>query len=385
MNRLPPHCQRIFRNEIVLLTLLILFFLPQGLLAVVRPTFPVTNNGKKWRIGYYEGGSYINYPANLKALAEGLVQLGWLKKSILTPIASSEDSKEIWAHLANTPGPYLDFNETAFWSANWDNGLRDKQRARIIDLLQKRQIDFMIAMGTWAGQDLANSFHKVPVMVVSSSNPVLTRIVKSPFDSGLDHVHARCDPKRYKRQMRLFYSIFGFKRLGLVYENSLEGRSYAALEDVVAVARENGFKVLTCEAPFSRVPQGESTQGIIKCHQELSSKIDAFFVTIHRGIDLARMDAILAPLIEKKVPTWSQRGPQEVERGVLMSIARREFKAVGRFHAEVMAKILNGARPRDLNQIFQDPKAIAINLKTADAIGFDPPKGLMKVVDEIYR
>ena len=26
---------------------------------------PVTNDGKKWRVGYYEGGAYINYQMQL--------------------------------------------------------------------------------------------------------------------------------------------------------------------------------------------------------------------------------------------------------------------------------------------------------------------------------
>lgn len=41
--------------------------------------------------------------------------------------------------------------------------------------------------------------------------------------------------------------------------------------------------------------------------------------------------------------------------------------------------------PGDLNQIFEDPRKIAINLKTAKAIEFKPPKGLMEVADEIYK
>jgi ABC-type uncharacterized transport system substrate-binding protein len=97
------------------------------------------------------------------------------------------------------------------------------------------------------------------------------------------------------------------------------------------------------------------------------------------------MDELLAPLIAAKIPVWSQRGPQEVKHGALLSIARGNFKAIGRFHAQVMAKVFNGAKPRSLNQIFEDPKTIAINLETAAKIGFTPPKGLMRVVDQIFQ
>lgn len=50
-----------------------------------------------------------------------------------------------------------------------------------------------------------------------------------------------------------------------------------------------------------------------------------------------------------------------------------------------MAKIFNGARPGKLSQIFEDPKRIAINMKTAQAIGFKIPRGLIQVADEVYK
>ena len=36
-------------------------------------------------------------------------------------------------------------------------------------------------------------------------------IIRSVEDSGLDHVHARVDPWRYERQVRVFHNIIGFK------------------------------------------------------------------------------------------------------------------------------------------------------------------------------
>lgn len=353
--------------------------------SVNHPITPTTHNGRKWRIGYYQGGSYVNYPANLKAIVQGLVRLGWMDKAAVAGVASSTDARQVWMALSKVKSKYLRFVPEAFSSADWDNERRVQNRAMVIQQLKKREFDFMIAMGTWAGQDLANNLHSVPVMVVSCSDPVRSGIVQSAFDSGLRHVHARCAPNRYKWQVRLFHDIVGFKRLGIVYEDSVAGKSYAALADIEKVAARRDFQMVTCEAAWSGVPQQVRTQQIIECHQKLAPQIDALFMTVHGGVDLDRMDEILAPLTQYRIPTWSQRGPQEVRHGVLMSIARGDFKAVGIYHATIMAKIFNGAAPQDLNQIFEDPKKIAINLKTAKTIGFDLPGGLTKVADEIYQ
>ncbi len=345
---------------------------------------PSTNKGKKWRIGYYEGGPYINYPANLKAIADGLVELGWIQKYNAPEMGASVDSKAVWKVLSTVESRYIQFVPDAYWSAGWDDLLRIENRTAAVFKLQSKSIDFIIAMGTWAGQDLANNLHSVPTMVVSASDPVRSGVIKSATDSGFDHVHAKCDPNRYIRQLRVFHNIFGFKRLGLVYENTTEGRSYAAIADLEKVAAEKNFTLIKCEAPFSGVGDRESLANLIHCHKKLAPQIDALFLTVHRGVDLKHMDEILTPLLDHKIPTWSQRGPVEVRHGVLLSISRAGFRAVGRYHADIMVRILNGAHPGALDQIFEDPKRIAINLNTASMIDFEPPRGLMKVADERY-
>ncbi len=97
----------------------------------------------------------------------------------------------------------------------------------------KKDIDLLLAFGTWAGQDFANHQHVTPTMVISASNAVKAGVIKSVEDSGYDHVHAWIDPKKSERQVRLFHDIIKFKRLGLAYEDDLDGRSYAAVDDVL--------------------------------------------------------------------------------------------------------------------------------------------------------
>ena len=68
-----------------------------------------------------------------------------------------------------------------------------------------------------------------------------------------------------------------------------------------------------------------------------------------------------------------------------MSMAMSRFQDIGMFYAKTIASILNGARPRDLNQRFEQPARIAINLNTAIEIGYDPSIDILAVADEIYE
>ena len=107
-------------------------------------------------------------------------------------------------------------------------------------------MDLVIAMGTWAGKDMANNNHKTPTMVLSTSDPIGSGIIKSIEDSGYDHVHARVDPTRYERQVRIFHDLIGFQKLGIAYEDSVYGRTYAAIDPIEKVAKERGFDIVRC-------------------------------------------------------------------------------------------------------------------------------------------
>ncbi|MBU1000940.1 MAG: ABC transporter substrate-binding protein [Proteobacteria bacterium] len=351
------------------------------------PNTPTLHNGKKWRVGYLEGGPFRNYPLVLKSTISGLMSMGWVEPQDFPTIDDPEDTIQLWKWLSkNVHSNYIEFVEDGHWTSNWDQGqYKSVGDAVIKRLAQGKDLDLMIAMGTKAGQMLANDQHKVATIVLSSTDPLSAGIVKSVEDSGYDHVHARLDPERHKRQIRLFHDMFSFKRLGISYENTLEGRSYAAVEDVEAVAAERGFEVIPCFSPNDVQENSIAYKGLARCMEMMAPRVDAVYLTIHTGMDIVNLPNVMGPLDKYKVPTFSQGSSEEVEHGVLLSISQAGFKHVGRFHAMTMAKIFNGAKPRSLDQVFEDPMRIAINLAEAQAIGYDPPIDILTAADAIYQ
>jgi ABC-type uncharacterized transport system substrate-binding protein len=90
-------------------------------------------------------------------------------------------------------------------------------------------------------------------------------------------------------------------------------------------------------------------------------------------------------LRQARVPSFSMLGSEEVKHGLLLSLAQADYSYVGLFYAETMARIFNGAKPRDLSQVWIDPAKIALNLETARVIGFDPPVDILLAADEVYE
>lgn len=347
---------------------------------------PITNKGEKWRIGYYEGGAYINYQQQLTETVKGLMQLGWLENAEL-PEQSGESTDVLWEWLSTkAKSDYIEFVADAHYSAFWEKTKRVVVEDKIVFRLNNdKDIDLMIGMGTWAGKGLANYRHRTNTLVFSTSNPISSGIIKSVEDSGFEHVHVRVDPKRNERQLMVFHEMIGFQKLGVVYEDSLAGRSYAAIETIESLAETHDFKIVRCHTKSDISDKELAEEGVIKCFKELAKKADAIYVTQQGGVNSRSIPRLVEITNNHKIPTFSQSGAREVSYGVLASLSRAGYKYVGRFHAETIAKVLNGARPNQLNQLYEEPPKIALNLKTAEIIGFDPPIVLMGATDEFFE
>ena len=348
-------------------------------------TSPSTNSGKRWRVAYYEGGAHGNYTEYLRAVVGGLMKLGWMEPRDI-PETPDNSARALWAWLSGLDGKYLEFKQDAFYSAGWDQGVRDRQRQEFLGRLNTvKDIDLVLALGTWAGKDLAVNDHEIPTIVMSTSEPVRSGIIEGIHDSGRDHVHARVDPKRYERQVRVFHEVIEFGRLGVAYEDSPDGRSYAAMDTVEKVARERGFELVRCYTQSDVADQEAANRSVVECFEQLVKETDAIYVSNQGGVNQETIPNLVDIANRHRVPTFSQAGSQEVRHGFLMSISRPSYKPVGRFLAATVAKVLNGAQPRELNQLFEESPSIAINLKTAEVIGLYLYADVLAAADEIYR
>ncbi len=354
----------------------------------VFPTTPKAKpDGKRWRIGYVDGGEYADYPLTLAEIVKGLQRLGWLTTT--SPIPDHLSSRDLWTWLSkNAESDTLEFVQDAWWQpGNFDAGKRESVRTAIADRIRQRgDVDLMIAMGTWAGQDMRAIGPPVPTIVGSTSDPLASGIVDSAQDSGRDNLHARIEPDRYQRQVRLFREIVPFKKLGIVYEDSEAGRTYAAVDAVEQVGKELGFTVQHCHAQSSSVSTETAIANALQCYRDLAQqRVDAVYVTTHRGVTLDSISDIAKILRQAKIPSFSMAGSRDVERGILLSLAQADLSYVGLFYAETIARIFNGAKARQLSQLWVDPPKIALNLATARIIGFDPPVDILLAADEVYE
>jgi ABC-type uncharacterized transport system substrate-binding protein len=337
-----------------------------------------------WRIAYVEAGSYRDYHLNLLALASGLEKLGLIENG--RPSASEiTDTASLWRWLAqNAGGNRLVFHPDHYYSADWDDAKYPGMKSQVLSGASTGEIDLILAFGTIAGKLLATNEHQTPVLSITATDPVAAGISKTVESSGLDHVHVQVVTGQIERQLSMFHNIFGFKTLGVPYDLTSEGQSTMGVPTIERLAKELGFEIVSCQTKLEISDSEEANRNLVDCLRRLSRESEAVYLTVSNGVIESRMPEILAPLIENRVPSFSQKGPSETKLGVLMSLAEDDFMSSGQFEAEVIREVLAGRPPGSLNQVYVAPLTMALNIKMAMDIGWNPPFKILAAIDELY-
>lgn len=333
------------------------------------------------RIAYIEGGPYWEYRDSLEALLQSLFQLKLLSAA---PPGNLESSWDLWQWAAALDNPRLHFSAEHYYSSRWNNQNRLQTQALVYDAIDAGEVDMVLAMGTWAGLDLSQKDPGVPVLVMAVSDAITAGLFREGVPGDPPWLHVRIDPARYDRQVRIFYETMGFERLGVVFKDTAAGRSYAALDTVLAVGAELGIEVLSCAIPDGLDDPAEE-KVLLDCYDRLIRQADALYVTAQKSLNERTLPLLVQRSLEHEIPTFSQNGSAEVREGLLMSIAQFSFSYVGDFTARVFSRILAGESPGALPMIFEDPAKIAINLVTAMTIGYDVPVDILVAADEIFQ
>jgi ABC-type uncharacterized transport system substrate-binding protein len=355
----------------------------------------VKKDNTKFRIAVMQSGEYFSYADVFEGIVQGLMTIGWIREKTFD-YSQYTDGKTVLNILLELQkydySDYLELSPRYYFDLKW---APENARGRDFRALTgpAGKVDLIISLGTQVSVVLATPDQfSIPVMVDSISDPVGSHILKSMEDSGKDYLTGIVDPEQDLRQVKLFSSVIGFKTLGLVYEDSEIGRQYAAYDDVMKVAREQGFKVVgnTHVLPD---PENENDDAAwarceaqyVKALKELAPRVDAVYLAVQAGLSEANLPNIVAVLNQYKIPSFIMEGKNFVKNGILLGESDSNLLTKGIYSAKKIVRIFQGVKPRLLKQVFEHVPHIAINLDTAARIGFDVPIDILATADEIYK
>lgn len=359
---------------------------PPGVGAVQSdPLGRAAGKGEPLGIAYVEGGAYPLYTSPLLSLARGLEARGLIADGKV-PAQLHDNARAIWDWLAkHAGGTRIRFMPDAFYSGEWSPEKRAANKDSLLNRVrQRKDIGLILAFGTAAAQDMATNEHQVPTFCLSVTDPVQSGVSASPEDSGKNHVYAQIEPDREYRQLALFHSAFKFSKLGIAYVDTPEGRAFAGLNRIEDAATQLDFELEHCPMPPRASPKADFEQ-LALCMKKLSESADAVYMTYNTASRSKQMHQLLQPLIAKQVPSFSQVGQEEVALGALMSLSQRSHDYAGQAAARGIEQTLDGVLPRDIPQVLHPSLGLAINIRMAMLVGWEPNLETLAAVDQVFE
>jgi outer membrane protein TolC/ABC-type uncharacterized transport system substrate-binding protein len=246
-------------------------------------------------------------------------------------------------------------------TADWTRaGVREAADA----LLDDPEIDLMLGLGVLATQELATRGPlPKPVVAPFAINPQLQELPKEGRSSGVENLSYVTLPTSLERDVEVFRRMVDFDVMAILIHEPI-------LREVPAILR-NVQQALAGE-PFTAipVPVSEDPRAALEA---LGPDVDAVMVTPLLQLDEQRFDVLVEGLIRRELPSFAVLGVENVEAGLLASIApRTDLGRLARRVALNVQAILLGDPAADQPVDFALGEQLTINMRTARAIGYRP-------------
>jgi putative tryptophan/tyrosine transport system substrate-binding protein len=257
----------------------------------------------------------------------------------------------------------------------WAEGRYDRLPAMAADLVS-RGVDAIVAVSVPAAHAAKAASRTIPVIFLVGGDPVAAGLVASLARPGdnLTGVSALAAVLLFKRLELLREVVPSASALAvLVNPNHPDARNW--IRDIENMARSAGVRLQISKA-------GSATE-IDDALSSLAQRQDSALAVDGDPFFVARLEQLVALAARYAVPTIYSY-PEFVRAGGLMSyapITAAAFRQV----AIYTARILKGARPTDLPVVQPTGFELAVNLRTARALGLTVPSAILARADEVIE
>jgi len=163
------------------------------------------------------------------------------------------------------------------------------------------------------------------------------------------------------------------RRIGIIY-NPGEANAVSAVERIRAGTTERGIELV------ERTVAGSSE--VHQAAKSLVGRIDAFFITGDNTVQVS-FDAVVGTAEAGGIPVFVNDSAW-VERGAVVG-AGPNFYEAGRAAAKLIAQILQGADPAEMEIQELDVQRMIVNLDAAQRQGITLPQELIEQADQVIQ
>jgi len=237
--------------------------------------------------------------------------------------------------------------------------------------------DVIVSITTPTSQAMAAATRDIPIVFATVTDPVKAKLITQYKHPG-GNITGVSDAAPIAEQLKLFRELVpNLKKIGFVYNPGLDS-SKATLGWMQEQTKPLGIEVVESPAP--------TTNEVIPAARKLVGKVDAIYVPNDTTV-VAALETIVKIGQETKTPvfTGETRG---VERGAVASLGLN-YTEVGRLAGHMVAEILGGKKPGDIDAIIAYKKLptfnVVLNKKSAEAMGVKIPDAVLKRATKVVN
>jgi putative tryptophan/tyrosine transport system substrate-binding protein len=255
----------------------------------------------------------------------------------------------------------------------WADG-RPERIGEIAEEFVRRNVDVIVTAES-AATVVKQATSTIPIIVALGTDPVAAGLVASLSRpggnvTGLSNVQIDLAGKR----LELLREVVPNLRRLAILANVGHQASVLEMDEVQAAARKLGIAVARLEI--------RRADDIASAFETLKGQADALYVVLSALVAAARTRIITFALSTRLPTSFNARA--YVEAGALMSYGP-DFADRWRRAAEIVEKVLRGAKPADIPVEQPTKFELVINLSTAKALGLDVPPTLLARADEVIE
>ena len=269
----------------------------------------------------------------------------------------------------------IDFPADKVINANWQ---LDKIRAGIKTLSQDESIDLIITAGLLSSHEAGHfKLLRTPVIATMVADRELQKLpYKNGFSNKTNYTYIHTS-RSVEQDIRQFFQLRPFKNL-IIPADRIILEALPSLRTITTqIQKELSFNI-------TFLPVIDSLDNTLS---QIPDNADAVYLPPLARFDNQSLQAFSKGLIQKKLPSFSLLGRKELELGLMMTLNGRKIDSLrfSRRIALMVQSILLGTNPARLRVDLDHQPKLAINMKTAKAIGYSPKWRVLETAELLFN
>ena len=219
----------------------------------------------------------------------------------------------------------------------------------------------IVAISTPSAQTVVAATKDIPVIFTAVTDPVGAKLVADPKKPG-GNVTGMSDLSPIAKHLDLIARITPkAKKIGVI-SNPGEANSVTLVGLLKEHAPARGMTIVEAAAPRSN--------DVLAAARSLVGKVDAIYVPTDNTV-VSALEGVIKTGIENKLPVYAG-DTDSVPRGAIAALGFNYYD-VGRQTGTILARVLKGEKPGDIAVQGVEKTELAVNPKSAEAMGVTIP------------